>query len=128
MLDAREFYARYPKWSLMGKMVSDTRGAIDSLTQMEMIDAQRIYLMGYSLGAKVGLVTAALDARVQGLAAVSGFDPLRLATPDRGVEGIATILICTDLFPVSDSLWAPNPDCLSISMPPSRSRRRVLCF
>ena len=24
VLDAREFYARYPKWSLMGKMVADT--------------------------------------------------------------------------------------------------------
>jgi dienelactone hydrolase len=88
VLDAREFYARYPKWSLMGKMVADTRAAIDSLTQVEMIDAERIYLMGYSLGAKVGLLTAALDARVGGLAAISGFDPLRLDTADRGVEGI----------------------------------------
>jgi dienelactone hydrolase len=72
----------------MGKMVADTRAAIDSLTQVEMIDAERIYLMGYSLGAKVGLLTAALDARVGGLAAISGFDPLRLDTADRGVEGI----------------------------------------
>ena len=88
VLDAREFYTRYPKWSLMGKMVSDTRAAIDSLTQVDEIDPQRIYLMGYSLGAKVGLLTAALDERVRGLAAVAGFDPLRLDTPDRGVEGI----------------------------------------
>jgi dienelactone hydrolase len=88
VLDAREFYTRYPKWSLMGKMVSDTRAAIDSLTQVEMIDPERIYLMGYSLGAKIGLLTTALDDRVRGLAAVSGFDPLRLDTPDRGVEGI----------------------------------------
>jgi dienelactone hydrolase len=88
VLDAREFYARYPKWSLMGKMVADTRAAIDSLTQVEMIDSRRIYLMGYSLGAKVGLLTTALDTRVAGLAAISGFDPLRLDTPDRGVEGI----------------------------------------
>jgi hypothetical protein len=44
--------------------------------------------MGYSLGAKVGLLTMALDERVHALAAVSGFDPLRLATGDRGVEGI----------------------------------------
>ena len=88
VLDAREFYTRYPKWSLMGKMVSDTRAAIDSLTQVDKIDPQRIYLMGYSLGAKVGLLTAALDERVRGLAAVAGFDPLRLDTPDRGVEGI----------------------------------------
>jgi pimeloyl-ACP methyl ester carboxylesterase len=88
VLDAREFYTRYPKWSLMGKMVSDTRAIIDSLTQADRIDPQRIYLMGYSLGAKVGLLTAALDERVRGLASVAGFDPFRLDTPDRGVEGI----------------------------------------
>jgi len=86
--DAREFYARYPQWSLMGKMVADTRAAIDSLAMLDNIDSSRIYLLGYSLGAKVGLLTAALDERVRGLAAVSGFDPLRLDTADRGVEGI----------------------------------------
>jgi hypothetical protein len=87
VLDAREFYTRYPKWSLMGKMVSDTRAAIDSLTQVDKIDPQRIYLMGYSLGAKVGLLTAALDERVRGARRRRGFDPLRLDTPDRGFEG-----------------------------------------
>ena len=44
--------------------------------------------MGYSLGAKVGILTAALDGRVHALAAVCGFDPLRLDTAERGVEGI----------------------------------------
>ncbi|MBK5295343.1 MAG: alpha/beta fold hydrolase [Acidobacteriia bacterium] len=88
VLDSKEFYERYPKWSLMGKMVSDTRAAVDSLTQLDLIDPSRIYLMGYSLGAKLGLLTTALDPRIRGLAAVAGFDPLRLDTPDRGVEGI----------------------------------------
>ena len=55
---------------------------------MEQFDASRIYLMGYSLGAKVGLLAAALDGRLAGLAAVAGFDPLRLDTADRGVEGV----------------------------------------
>jgi pimeloyl-ACP methyl ester carboxylesterase len=86
--DARDFYRRYPKWSLMGKMVADTRAAIDAVAALDVVDASRISLMGYSLGAKVGLLTAALDSRVHALAAVSGFDPLRLDTADRGVEGI----------------------------------------
>ncbi|CAN5877080.1 hypothetical protein BH24ACI4_BH24ACI4_21090 [soil metagenome] len=86
--DARDFYHRYPNWSLMGKMVADTRAAIDALVAVETVDASRISLMGYSLGAKVGLLTAALDDRVHALAAVAGFDPLRLSTADRGVEGI----------------------------------------
>ncbi len=72
----------------MGKMVSDTRAAIDALVALDVVDASRISLMGYSLGAKVGIMTAALDPRVHALAAVCGFDPLRLDTADRGVEGI----------------------------------------
>jgi dienelactone hydrolase len=88
VLDARDFYRRYPKWSLMGKMVTDTRAAIDAVAALDVVDATKISLMGYSLGAKVGLMTMALDSRVRALAAVSGFDPLRLDTADRGVEGI----------------------------------------
>ena len=86
--DARDFYRRYPKWSLMGKMVADTRAAIDALVALDAVDASRISLMGYSLGGKVGILTMALDERVHALASVCGFDPLRLDTPDRGVEGI----------------------------------------
>lgn len=86
--DARDFYRRYPTWSLMGKMVADTRAAIDALAALDSVDGSRISLMGYSLGAKVGLLTMALNERVHSLAAVSGFDPLRLATADRGVDGI----------------------------------------
>lgn len=88
VLDARRFYERYPKWSLMGKMVADTRAAIDALTAIDTIDGERIYLLGYALGAKVGLMTAAIDDRVRGVASVSGVDPLRLSTPGKGVEGI----------------------------------------
>ena len=88
VLDARLFYERYPKWSLMGKMVADTRGVVDSLAAHERIDASRIFLLGYSLGGKVGLLEAALDDRIRGLAVVAGFDPLRLDTADRGVEGV----------------------------------------
>jgi dienelactone hydrolase len=86
--DARLFYERYPKWSLMGKMVADTRGVVDTLAAHERIDPSRIYLLGYSLGGKVGLLEAALDERVRGVAVVAGFDPLRLDTAERGVEGI----------------------------------------
>ena len=86
--DAREFYQRYPRWSLMGKMVADTRAAIDAVTALEIIDPHRVYIVGYALGAKVGLLTAAQDARVKALAAVAGFDPLRLDTKEKGVEGV----------------------------------------
>jgi len=82
------FYERYPRWSLLGKMVADTRAAIDALAALEIVDASRIYLSGYSLGGKVALFTAALDERVRGVAAVSAFTPLRLDGPGKGIEGI----------------------------------------
>jgi pimeloyl-ACP methyl ester carboxylesterase len=86
--DARYFYQRYPKWSLMGKMVTDTRAAVDAVAALEAVDASRIYLVGYALGAKVGLITAALDARVKGVAAGCGVDSLRLSTAEKGTEGV----------------------------------------
>jgi pimeloyl-ACP methyl ester carboxylesterase len=88
VLDARKFYERYPKWSLMGKMVADTRAAIDAVRALDVIDPERVYLLGYALGAKVGLMTAALDDNVRGVASVCGVHPLRLSTPDKGTEGI----------------------------------------
>jgi dienelactone hydrolase len=86
--EARDFYKRYPKWSMMGNMIEDTRAAIDALSSLEEVDSSQIYLMGYALGGKVGLLTAAFDGRVKGLVSVCGFDPLRLQTADKGTEGI----------------------------------------
>ena len=86
--EARNFYKRYPKWSMMGNMIEDTQAAIDALSALENIDSSQIYLLGYALGGKVGMLTAAFDGRVKGLVSVCGFDPLRLQTPDKGTEGI----------------------------------------
>ena len=33
--DARDFYQRYPKWSLLGKMVADTRAAVDAVAALD---------------------------------------------------------------------------------------------
>jgi dienelactone hydrolase len=88
VLDARHFYDQYPPWSLMGRMVADTRAAIDAIAALDSIDAGRIYAIGYGLGTKVGLLTAALDGRIKALAAVCGFDALRLDSPAKGTEGV----------------------------------------
>jgi len=84
---ARGFYERYPRWSLLGKMVEDTRAVISAVAELENVDSQRIYLVGYALGAKVALWTAALDDRVRAVASVCGFTPLRTSA-DKGTEGI----------------------------------------
>jgi dienelactone hydrolase len=76
--EALHFYDRYPHWSEMGSMVADTRSIIqDASDRMPFIDPHRIYLAGYSLGGTVALLTAALDKRVAGVAAVSAFSSLR---------------------------------------------------
>jgi pimeloyl-ACP methyl ester carboxylesterase len=86
--EAERFYERYPKWSLLGKMVADTRGAVDALSRLEEVDASRISLMGYALGGRVGLLAAAFDERVRAAAVICGFDPLRLNTAGKATEGL----------------------------------------
>jgi dienelactone hydrolase len=89
MSESGPFYDRYPHWSEMGRMVEDVRAAIDALQNDSLIDPQRISVFGYSLGGTVGLYAAALDSRISGLVAISGFTPMRTDTADRGAGGIA---------------------------------------
>lgn len=71
------FYERYPRWSKLGKMVTDTRTAIDALESLSFIDKKNIFISGYALGGSVGLFTAALDHRVAGAAVSAAFTPWR---------------------------------------------------
>jgi cephalosporin-C deacetylase-like acetyl esterase len=80
------FYDRYPQWSKMGKMVTDTHAAVDALQSIDFIDSDKIYVAGYALGGTVALFTAALDERVAGAAVSSAFTPLRTASDE--VEGL----------------------------------------
>ncbi len=89
MNESAAFYDRYPHWSQMGRMVEDTRAAIDALQKDTLVDPQHIYLFGYSLGGTVGLYTAALDDRVKGVVSISGFTPMRADTASIGDGGIA---------------------------------------
>jgi cephalosporin-C deacetylase-like acetyl esterase len=85
--EAANFYNRYPHWSMLGKMVTDTRGVIaDACNRMPFIDSSNIFLAGYSLGGTVALITAALDDRVKGTAVVNAFSSLR--NDNVGTEGI----------------------------------------
>src|SRR5690625_6428231 len=71
--EGRNFYDRYPRWSRMGKMTADVSGAVDALSQLDGIDGDQIYVVGYSLGGTVGLYATALDERIRGLISVAGF-------------------------------------------------------
>jgi dienelactone hydrolase len=75
--EAAPFYDRHPHWSQLGRMVEDARGALDLLEKDALVDPQRLYLFGYTLGGAVALHTAALDERVKGVVSIAGFSPLR---------------------------------------------------
>lgn len=82
----REFYERYPKWSLLGKMVADTRAAVKALAALEAVDPTRIYLAGFSLGGRVALWTAAFEPKAAGVASVGGLWPMK--GRQEGTEGL----------------------------------------
>jgi pimeloyl-ACP methyl ester carboxylesterase len=87
--EAGPFYARYPHWSEMGRMVEDARAGVDALSKESMVDASRIYAFGYSIGGAVGLYAAALDQRIAGVVSFSGFTPMRTDVTARGDGGLA---------------------------------------
>jgi len=93
------FYERYPRWSKLGKMVTDTRAAIDAAESLDFIDNDQIYIAGYALGGAVGLFTAALDDRVAGVAAVSAFTPFRDTQVEGQQEGILAFSHLHGLLP-----------------------------
>lgn len=86
--EGTRFYERYPHWSKLGKMVTDVKGAVNALVNLDFTDSTKIMVSGYSLGATVGLYAAALDERITGVVSVAGFTPMRSNTLDRGTEGI----------------------------------------
>lgn len=83
---AKSFYARYPHWSLLGKMVADVRAALTAAAEREDIDPSAIYLLGYALGGKLALWTAATDPRPAGVISVAGFTPWRTSQNTEGIR------------------------------------------
>jgi dienelactone hydrolase len=93
------FFDRFPHWSRMGRMVFDTSAAIDALQKEGMVDANRVYLYGYSMGGTVAVYTAAMDQRVKGAVSICGFTPIRTDTADRGAGGLARYSVTVPLIP-----------------------------
>jgi len=87
--EVKNFYPRYPHWSLLGKQVEDTLAAVEMLRQHPLIDPRRIFVLVFGTGGAVALHAAALDERIAGAVSVAGFTPMRLDTPDQGTGGVA---------------------------------------
>jgi len=96
LLEGRDFYEHYPKWSRLGRMVHDVSAAVDFLVDgkgaaqgdMQEVRKDQVYVLGYSLGGMVGLYAAALDERIAGVASFCGFTPLRTDTDEKPTGGI----------------------------------------
>ncbi|WJH35114.1 alpha/beta fold hydrolase [Paenibacillus sp. CC-CFT747] len=67
------FYERYPKWTAVGRMLSDHRRALDVLGAVEEADPARIGVIGHSLGGYNGWFLAGLDERVRAVVSSCGF-------------------------------------------------------
>ncbi|MCC5907316.1 MAG: acetylxylan esterase [Balneolaceae bacterium] len=108
------FYDRYPHWSKLGKMVTDTRAAVDALESLEFIDNEQIFLSGFALGGTVSLFTSALDERIAATAVSGAFTPLRNATGD--VEGIKAYSHLHGLLPRL-GFFLDEPGRISVDFP-----------
>ena len=97
--ETQHFYERYPKWSHMGRMVEDVHTAIDKVVTDEQVDANRVYLFGYSIGAQTALYAAASDCRIKGVVSVAGFTPMRTDTLAKGTGGVARFSHQRDFTP-----------------------------
>ncbi len=97
--EGTRFYERYPHWSKLGRMIADVRWSVDALCELDFIDKERIYMVGYALGATIGLYSAAFDERIAGIASICGFTPMRLDTAEKGTEGIRAFSHLHGLIP-----------------------------
>ena len=87
--EVKNFYPRYPHWSLLGKQIEDTLAAVETLRHHPLIDARRVFVLGFGTGGAAALHAAAVDERIAGAVSVAGFTPMRLDTPDQGTGGVA---------------------------------------
>ena len=53
IVEGKLFYERFPHWSKLGRMIADVRWAVDALGEIDFIDTNRIYTLGYTLGGMV---------------------------------------------------------------------------
>jgi dienelactone hydrolase len=75
--DTSEFYRRWPEWSAVGKSLWDLQRAVDFLITWDWIDANRIGIIGHSLGGHSSLLLAAFDSRIKVAVACTGIPILR---------------------------------------------------
>jgi len=69
------FYEKHPNWTTVGKNLTDHLHGVDVLTSHELVDANRIGVIGHSFGAYNAYFLAGMDDRVKAVVASCGFIP-----------------------------------------------------
>jgi dienelactone hydrolase len=67
------FYKKYPEWSAVGKMISDHQQALNVLCELEIVDKEKIGVIGHSLGGYNAIFLAAVDKRIKAIVCSCGF-------------------------------------------------------
>jgi pimeloyl-ACP methyl ester carboxylesterase len=104
----------HTEWSQLGKMVQDVSAAVDFLLapstgrghpfhsgnwSFPRVVPAQVFVVGYGLGAAVGLHAAALDVRIAGVASVCGFGSLRASVEGSRGGGLRRIFELHQLQP-----------------------------
>ncbi len=63
--DTTEFYAKFPDWSIHGKDAWDTMRAIDYLQTLDVVDPDKIGMVGHSYGGHSTIFTSAMEPRIK---------------------------------------------------------------
>lgn len=78
------FEARYPEWSMIGKMMYDHQLGLDLLESLPYVDAGRFGVIGHSLGGYNAFILAAFDERIRAAVSSCGLSTFDGdATPQR---------------------------------------------
>jgi dienelactone hydrolase len=67
------FYEQYPKWSAVGKMLSDHMYGVDLLVSLPYVKPQQIGAIGHSLGGYNAIFLAGIDRRIRAVVSSCGF-------------------------------------------------------
>ncbi|HEX8522967.1 MAG TPA: acetylxylan esterase [Tepidisphaeraceae bacterium] len=81
--DSHSFYERHPEWSMVGKAIWDGQRALDVLCNCDGVDAQRLGVVGHSLGGQGAIFVGAFDERVKAAVSSCGIVPTWAENPKR---------------------------------------------
>jgi len=69
------FYKKYPDWTIMAKTLIDHMQALDLLSQLDRVAADRIGAIGLSFGAYNSFFLSSVDPRIKAVVSICGLSP-----------------------------------------------------